>query len=157
MCQEPSTESVFSKHSSWSDQIATATGASPCLAGASSVPVTEHQHLKFAEDGGFTVKSMPVLGITGGSKFSTTTLVTASNLADRAGHCRATVKAACEAAGPWGMVGTIEGIMADQALVAIDRLLDHCVRLCADVATAAQLVGDPAEEACNDMQAGRGW
>ena len=103
--------------------------------------MTELQHLTFAEDGSLTLDSKPVLGITGGSKFTTATLVNVtSHTGDQAPWCRLHVKACCEAAGPWGMVGTIEGIMADQATAAIKKFMDFCAIQCAEAAPAAQLV-----------------
>lgn len=68
--------------------------------GSSSIPVTEVQTLSFGDNGTMTVASSPTLGITGGSKFTTTTLVTASN-AEVNGRpcCHVTAQASCAAAG----------------------------------------------------------
>ena len=79
-----------------------------------------------------------MLGIPGGSKFTTGTLVTATDLTDATTQqCRVTVQATCEAAGPWGMVGTIEGIMGEQASMAVTKFLNYCSEKCA-AATAGK-------------------
>lgn len=101
------------------------------LLGSSSIPVTEVQTLSFGDNGTMTVASSPTLGITGGSKFTTTTLVTASN-AEVNGRpcCHVTAQASCAAAGPYGMISMIEGIMAEQASLAIEKSLGWYLNKC---------------------------
>ncbi|KAK9812301.1 hypothetical protein WJX73_000606 [Symbiochloris irregularis] len=95
--------------------------------GASSIPVTEIQRREMSPEGVLTIESSPILNITGGSKFTTTSLITITDIKDGspAERCSLEVKASCEAAGPWGMIGTIEGIMAEQAGLAIAKFLEY--------------------------------
>lgn len=41
-----------------------------------------------------------------------------------------TAKVLCSAAGPWGLVSTIEGIMAQQAYASVQSFLDFCAQKC---------------------------
>lgn len=108
--------------------------------GANSVPVTEIQKHKISPEGVLTIESAPVLDITGGSKFTTKTLLTITDIKDESQteQCRLEVKATCEAAGPYGMIGTIEGIMVGQAKLAITKFLEYASSLAADLPVGTQ-------------------
>jgi hypothetical protein len=43
-----------------------------------------------------------------------------------------TAKVLCAAGGPWGLVSTIEGIMAQQALASVQSFLNFCTEKCTE-------------------------
>ena len=93
--------------------------------------------LSIEEDGSMVMKSTPILRIPGGSKFVTRTEIEARDITkDSGAQCMVLAQATCEAAGPWGMIGTIEGIMAEQAAKAIQKFLRYCSSRAADKAVA---------------------
>ncbi len=46
------------------------------------------------------------------------------------GVLQVTAKVLCAAAGPWGLVSTIEGIMAQQAQASVQSFLEFCSQKC---------------------------
>jgi hypothetical protein len=56
-----------------------------------------------------------------------------------------TATVTCEAAGPWGLVSTIEGIMAQQAEASVKSFLNFCAARCA-ASPEVQLLPDYASD-----------
>ncbi|BDA49197.1 hypothetical protein COCOBI_13-3070 [Coccomyxa sp. Obi] len=103
--------------------------------GCSTLTIQETQQREWAADGSLMVKSDPILDIVGGSKFTTSAEFTVHNSAAQPG-CEVTAKVVCAAAGPWGLVSTIEGIMAQQAEKSVQSFLEFCAERCREGAQA---------------------
>ncbi|EIE24777.1 hypothetical protein COCSUDRAFT_62188 [Coccomyxa subellipsoidea C-169] len=97
--------------------------------GCSTLTIRETQQREWLVDGSLKVTSEPVLDIVGGSKFTTSAEFTVQSSADQSG-CEVTAKVLCAAAGPWGLVSTIEGIMAQQAQASVQSFLEFCAQKC---------------------------
>ena len=151
--------------------------------GVDAIPVTEQQHLAYADNGDFTVecascslqqarilvsgsallvcRSRPTVGIPMGSSYTTTSCIRVSTCSDLPStscrvsaclpgctlcqqlscaqllmqpvHGKVAAEAECSAAGPWGMIGMIEGIMASEATQSISRFLNYCAAECSSI------------------------
>ncbi|GMH39329.1 hypothetical protein BSKO_07227 [Bryopsis sp. KO-2023] len=93
------------------------------MLGGDRIPIVDTQDIVFMEEGEFEVSSTPILQIPGGSKYTTSAKVTVSNSET---GCQIVVVVTCSAAGPWGMISFIEGIMAEQARVGMEGFLEFC-------------------------------
>ena len=71
------------------------------------------------------------------------TLMTSSQVCNAA-QVRARVT--CEAAGPWGMAGTIEGIMVQQSATSVQGYLDFCNKYC------RLALADKVQMPCHNLQ-----
>jgi hypothetical protein len=84
------------------------------LIGADSIVVVDRQAAKRLPDGGgFEVASAPAPQMIGGGASSVEARITLGPAPG--GGTAVAVAVACAAAGPWGLVGAIEGFMADSA------------------------------------------
>lgn len=94
------------------------------------------------EGSDIVVCATPLLDFPGGSKFST---VSCMRLSPSPTGCQMAVEVTCEAAGPWGLIGTIEDAMATQAAATIQDFAKFCQRWCAkhDPTAASASVTSP--------------
>ena len=94
------------------------------LIGTNSILVEDDQRFKIIEQGVIRVESCPAPQIPGASGFTSSAIVTITQRTDGCisidGMCR------CQAAGPWGLTGTIETFMAKEARTTLRHFLDFC-------------------------------
>lgn len=86
------------------------------------------------EGSDIVVHATPQLSFPGSSRFTTTSCM---RLSPCPTGCQMTIDVTCEAAGPWGLIGTIEEAMASQAKTTIERFTAFCQDWCAQQGHAA--------------------
>jgi hypothetical protein len=104
--------------------------------GIETLTIREVSVREDAGGGAIAINSKPILDFPGGSKFTTSS---ALRLEPQGGGCQMRVDISCAAAGPWGLVGTIEETMAAQARAPSDGFLAYWVPGCAAGGAAPQV------------------
>ncbi|KAK9826417.1 hypothetical protein WJX81_002278 [Elliptochloris bilobata] len=102
--------------------------------GTEALQVKELQRREWREGGAeLAVSSEPRIEVPGGAQFTTSAhfLVTPRAANGAAAGCTVVATLTCSAAGPWGMVGAIETIMASQAQTSVGAFIDFCAHRCA--------------------------
>ena len=106
------------------------------MVGADAITVVETQTFcACPEDGSIRVESTPMPQIPGAANFASSAALTFRD-APGGGGCALVATVACTAAGPYGLVGTIEKFMATAAQQSLLQFLSYCADYIASIQAA---------------------